>query len=153
MKIAWQYLDKRNAAIRALKDYESMGYILEHTAEEMRNIREKMEGCSAPILSGMPKAPWNPGAGEERMVRQMDEMDVQSARHQQAEEYMAWFQPAWEALSEDERYLLQQFFCCEDRQQIENIAEVCERFHIERTSAYKKKDRALAHLALLLYGK
>lgn len=153
MKIAWQYLDKRNAAIHALKDYESMEYILNHTAEEIRNIRDEMEECSAPVPSDMPKGPRNPQAGEERMVRQMDEMDVQSARYQQAKEYMGWFEPAWEALSEDERYLLQRFFCCEENRQIENISEICERFHIERTSAYKKKDRALAHLTLLLYGK
>ena len=33
------------------------------------------------------------------------------------------------------------------------IEEISERFCVERSSAYKKKDRALAHLALLLYGR
>ena len=35
MSIAWQYLDKRNAAISALKDYESMQYILAHTPSDI----------------------------------------------------------------------------------------------------------------------
>ena len=33
------------------------------------------------------------------------------------------------------------------------IEEISVRFCVERSSAYKKKDRALAHLALLLYGR
>ena len=30
MNIIWQYLDKRSAAVNALKDYSSMAYILAH---------------------------------------------------------------------------------------------------------------------------
>ena len=35
MNIVWQYLDKRAAAINALKDYSSMKYIIEHTDEDI----------------------------------------------------------------------------------------------------------------------
>ena len=35
MNIIWQYLDKRSAAVNALKDYSSMTYILAHTDEEI----------------------------------------------------------------------------------------------------------------------
>ncbi len=31
MNIIWQYLDKRNAAVNALKDYNSMQFIINHT--------------------------------------------------------------------------------------------------------------------------
>ncbi len=137
MNISWQYLDKRNATIGALKDYASMKHIFNHPVEEI----------DPPMLS---RQPGNPPSGE---VGDMDQMDVLSARFQQAEEYMAWFQPGWDALSEDERFVLNQFYQCEENKQIDNIYEICDRFHIERSTAYKKKDRALAHLTLLLYGK
>lgn len=137
MNISWQYLDKRNATINALKDYASMRHILSHTVEEI----------APPMLS---RQPGNPPSGE---VENVDQMDVLSARSQQAEEYMAWFQPGWDALSEDERFVLNQFYQSEENKQIDNIYEICDRFHIERSTAYKKKDRALAHLTLLLYGK
>ena len=39
MNIVWQYLDKRSAAISALKDYGSMAYILEHTGEDIALVR------------------------------------------------------------------------------------------------------------------
>ena len=41
----------------------------------------------------------------------------------------------------------------DESKQVDSVGEICERFHIERTSAYKRKDRALSRLTLLLYGK
>lgn len=64
-----------------------------------------------------------------------------------------WFQPAWEALSEEERFVLQEFYLNVEHKQTEAVLNICERFNIERSSAYNKKNRALQHLALLLYGK
>ena len=40
MNIIWQYLDKRSAAVNALKDYSSMAYILAHTDEEIAQVHE-----------------------------------------------------------------------------------------------------------------
>ena len=42
MSIAWNYLDKRSAAMAALKDYRSMKAILATTAEEIANVRQDM---------------------------------------------------------------------------------------------------------------
>ena len=42
MSIAWNYLDKRSAAMAALKDYCSMKAILATTAEEIANVRQDM---------------------------------------------------------------------------------------------------------------
>ena len=106
MSIAWNYLDKRSAAMAALKDYRSMKAILATTAEEIANVRQDM----------------------------------------------AWFQPAWDALGEDEKTVLTMFYLSENGK-TDAIEEISERFCVERSSAYKKKDRALAHLALLLYGR
>lgn len=153
MNICWRYLDKRGATIDALKDYESMKYIIDHTEEQIAEKQEDMAAISSPVLSGMPKGSRNPQAAEDRVLKGIDAIDVLEARYQDAMEYMAWFQPAWEALSEDESYVLSLFYQNEDSKQIDNLYEICEHFHIERTSAYKKKDRALAHLTLLLYGK
>ena len=70
----------------------------------------------------------------------------------QAVEYMAWFQPAWEKLSSDEQYVLQTFYADEDAQ-TSAVYAIADHFHIERSSAYKRKNRALAKFAILLFGK
>jgi hypothetical protein len=100
----------------------------------------------------MPSA-HDPKAGENKLAACIDEIDVLKERYRQALEYMNWFQPAWEALSEEERFVLQEFYLNVEHKQIQAVLNICDRFNIERSSAYNKKNRALQHLALLLYGK
>ena len=152
MNIVWQYLDKRSAAISALKDYGSMAYILEHTGEDIALVQDRMTAPRASVLTGMPSA-HNPTAGEARLASGIDEIDVLRERYRQALEYMEWFHPAWEALSEDERYVLTEFYLNDGQAQTDAVLNICERYAIERSSAYNRKNRALQHLALLLFGK
>lgn len=153
MNIAWLYLDKRSAAISALKDYESMKYIAAHAQQHIAEREGHMTSIGSPVLTTMPKGPSKPGAGENRIVKALDEINVIHEQRQRAQAYMAWFEPAWSFLSEDERFVLTHFFMCDEYKQVDNVLDICERYHIERSSAYKKKDRALARLTLLLYGK
>ena len=153
MNIAWLYLDKRNAAINALKDFESMSYIIENTHSEVASAQESMTSLGSPALSDMPKGPHNPHAAENKVIKAMDTITLLNERYQRALEYMAWFRPAWLALSEDEQFVLSRFYMDAESRQADSVCDICDRFHIERSSAYKKKDRALARLALLLYGK
>lgn len=153
MNIAWLYLDKRNAAINALKDYEGMNYIIQTAPSEIAATQECMTGIGGLALSDMPKGPHNPHAAEDRIVKAMDSISLLNERYRRAEEYVAWFLPAWQMLSEQERFVLSRFYMDDESKQVDSVGEICERFHIERTSAYKRKDRALSRLTLLLYGK
>lgn len=153
MNIIWQYLDKKKAAENALKDYKSMQYIIDHTDEEIATVHERMTALGSPGLSDMPKSPSNPQANENRIIKAIDQIDVLKERYRQAVEYMEWFQPAWMALSADERYVLEALCWCSDESQTDAVYAVCDHFHIERTSVYSRKHRAIQHLALLLYGK
>lgn len=150
--IPWQYIDKRAATINALKDYESMKYILQQTKEEIASAQERMTSIGSAALSDLPKGKRNPHAGEDRIVKAMDAIDILRERSRRAVAFMDWFQPAWNGLGEEEQFVLRHFFMEDATLQTDSVYEICERYHIERTSAYKKKDRALAHLALLLYG-
>ncbi len=93
MSIVWKYLDKRSAAVDALKDYSNMKFIIDHTDEEIKSTYEKMSGVSSPQFDGMPHS-HNPHAAEDRMVKGIEEIDVLKERYRQAVEYMAWFLPA-----------------------------------------------------------
>ena len=152
MSIAWQYLDKKNAAISALKDYESMQYILAHTPSDIALVESSMVQIDAPQLTSIPKGQRNPHSGENRIVKHLDSLNVLQERFRRAQEFCDWFQPAWQGLNGAGRFTLSCFYLETDGE-VDPVGAVCDHFHIERTSAYKKKDRALAHLALLLYGK
>ena len=144
MGIIWQYLDKRSAAANALRDYGRMEFIIRHTDGEIKAAYQKMGGISSPQFDGMPHA-HNPHAAEDRMVKGIEEVDVLKERYREAAEFMAW-----EELAEDDRYVLQCFYMGGDGPAVN---AVCERFQIERNSAYRRKSRALSKLAVMLYGK
>ena len=152
MSIMWKYLDKRSATIAAIKDYSSMQFIISHTAEEIKAERDRMSSTGSPRWDGMPHA-HNPQVGEERILNGIEEIDILKERYRQAVEYMEWFQPAWDQLSEDERYVLDAIYGEENEYGTNAIYSICDYFSIERSSAYNKKNRALSHLVILLFGK
>lgn len=151
MSIMWKYLDKKGAVIRALKDYKSMKFIIDNTDDEIKGLQDRMCSAPDPSLSGMPKV-HNPQAGEDRIIKVLDEIDVLKERYRQAMEYMDWFQPAWDPLTEDERYVLETFYTDEDSG-TGAVYVICDQYHIERSSAYNKKNRALDKLVVQLYDR
>lgn len=152
MSIVWKYLDKRSAAVDALKDYSSMKFIIDHTDDEIKAAYQKMSGVSSPQYDGMPHS-HNPQAGEDRIIKGIEEIDVLKERYRQAMEYMAWFVPAWNELTEDERYVLETFYGESNGYGSSAADEIADYFQIERASAYRRKNRALERLTILLYGK
>ncbi len=152
MHISWKYLDKRNATIKAIEDYEVMKFIIDHTEENIRLEEDRMSDLSSPGLNGMPHVK-NIHAEEDRIVKGLEEIDLLKERYRQAMEYMAWFQPAWEELNDDERLVLETFYQNGSFYGTYALEAVMERYKIAKDSAYKKKNRALDHLITLLYGR
>lgn len=152
MSIVWKYLDKRTAAVEALKDYPSMQFILENTDRNIAVEQDRMTSLGSPNLDGMPHG-HNPNATEDRILDGIEKIDVLKERYRQAVEYMQWFKPAWNELSEDERFILENFYLGPNEYGSGAIDYIAERFHVERTTAYNKKNKALNHLTVLLYGK
>ena len=152
MSIMWKYLDKRSATIAALKDYDSMRFIIKNTDEAIRAEREKMSSVASPNWDGMPHT-HNPNATEDRILKGIEEIDIMKERYRQAVEYMNWFQPAWEQLTEDERYVLETFYGDANSYGSNAVYYIASYFKIEQSSAYKRKNRALDRLTVLLFGK
>ena len=148
MHISWTFLDKYRAAIEAVEARNGMRFIIEHTPEEIQRVRSGMSSASAPIYSGTPHT-HDPKSGENRMLAGIDKIDALEERYRQAVEYFDWFDPAWEQLSDDDKYVLEEFFLSDD----DAAAEIARHFNIERTSAYVKRKRAVERLSYLLYGR
>ncbi len=152
MNVIWMYLNKKDAAVNALKDYGKMKHIIDHTDEEIQRVYSRIAGVGSPAIEKMPSAN-NPQAGEDQMIKGIEEIDVLRERLRQAKEYMAWFQPAWDALSDDDQFVLDAFFSDGNEYGAGAADVVAEHFCIERASAYRKKNRALDNLTTLLYGR
>ncbi len=149
MHISWNFLDKRKATVDAIEAYRSMDFIIRNTDEEIKQLRTDMGGASAVNLDGMPHA-HNPQASEEALIAKIDEIDIIKERYRQAVEYMEWFKPAWERLSEDDRYVLELFYMGGAPRTAEMVAD---ELGIDRKTVYVRKHRAETRLCVLLYGK
>ena len=150
MHVCWSFLDKRTATAAAVEAYYDMKYILENTDDEIRTVRVKMEGVGAVNMDGQPHGN-NDRATEDRIIDGIEKIDILRERYRQAEEYMAWFKPAWEHLTDDERFVLETFYM--ERDVGGAVDVIMQHYHIERSSAYNKKNKALVRLTALLYGR
>lgn len=151
MHISWSFLDKRNATKEAVRAYNSMKFIVSHTVDDIKEVRQRMGGATSPILDGLPHN-HNPQNRENGLLAGIDEIDLLKERYRQAVEYMDWFRPAWEQLNDDERYVLDVFYM-NGEEDSGGINTIMKQYKIEKSSAYNRKNRSLNHLAMLLYGK
>ena len=152
MNVVWKYLDKRAGAVAALKDFGSMKFIIENTDDEIKAAYDKMSSVGGVRYDGMPHTR-NLHAAEDRIINGIEEIDVLKERYRQAVEYMEWFVPAWEQLSEDDRYVLDTLYSEDNEYGSSVVDDIAEYFHIERASAYRRKNRAIDKLTVLLFGK
>ena len=152
MNIVWQYLDKKSATIDVLKDYESMEFIIESTDDKIKDVEDNMISVASTNFSGMPRSN-NTNGNESRIVNSINEIDILKERYRQASEYMNWFLPAWNKLNEEEQFILTEFYITDDINKTDAVQVICDKYKIERSSTYNKKNRAVQKLAVLLYGK
>ena len=105
MAIPWTYLNKRTATINALKDFNSMQRIIDSYHMDTEEVQSFLTGTNAATLVRLKKNK-NPRATESKIASTLDLVDVIEKRYLEAVEYMLWFKPAWDSLSEEHRYLL-----------------------------------------------
>lgn len=151
MNVLVKYFNKRNGTIEAMNDYGSMKTILQNTDRLIREAYENMESVGSPKVTGLLGA-HDPKAGEARLVSGLDDISILRDRYAQAKAYMEWFQPAWDALDEYEQYVLRTFYL-DSVSRCDAIEAICDHFHVERSTAYNKKNKALSRLSVLLFGK
>ena len=128
-----------------------MEFILDHTDEEIKKAETKMYGVGGQGMDGLPHGR-DVKSFENRIISGIEEIDVLKERYRQAKEYMTWFEPAWENLTDDERYVLDAFYMSGGTQESGAIL-VADHYNIDRSSAFRRKNRAVDHMSLMLYGK
>ena len=66
---------------------------------------------------------------------------------------MLWFKPAWAQLMEEEQYILKTFYSETNGYGCNAVYEIADKLNIEQATVYKRKNRALSRLQVLLFGK
>ena len=153
LSIIWKYLDKRTATINAIKDYDSMAFIIKSTEKEIERANDKLISAGGMKLNDMPKTTHDPKAGEKAILSVVDEINILQERYNQAMEYMSWFKPAWAQLTEEEQFVLKAFYSENNGYGCNAVYVISDKLNIEQSAAYKRKNRALSRLTVLLFGR
>ena len=90
---------------------------------------------------------------EHKILNHLERIDNRTRKYLQAMDYMDWFNPAWQALTDEERDVLEVCFLSGYESATDAIYEVQERLNVERSTAYNRRKTALDHLTSLLYGR
>ena len=148
--IAWRYLDKTAATVAAMRDYDSMRAIINNTPDEIKDVYEKITAPRSAALTGLPSHR-NPHAGEEKLVTQIDKLDVLRDRYGSALEYMAWFESAWGTLADTERMILREFYMT-GNQRSGATARLQSMLSYSDRQIDRLRSKAMSRLTVLLYG-
>lgn len=152
MSIMWNYLDKRRATVAALKDYNGMQFIIDSYQADLKLAKQQMIGVSSPHYDFAPGTTSKDNPTEHRLIHCIDQTAKLNERYQQAQQYFKWFEPAWQELSKDERFVLDACYRAPDQSMNQGLAILMDKYFIAKTTAYNRKNQALDHLTLLLYG-
>ena len=149
--IAWKYLNKPSATVAAMQDYDTMREIINITPQETKELYDRMISVGGRQLTGLPTS-WNPQAGEDRLVKSLDTLDVIQERYRQAVEYMSWFEPAWATLSDTEQMVLREFYMNGSLRSGANV-RLQQSLNYSHAQVDRVRSKALARLSHLLFGK
>jgi len=148
--IAWKYLDKQTATVSVLNDFENMTCIISLTPDGIKAVEDDMVSPRGSSVDDMPHAR-NLHSHEDKVLNSINKIDVLKERYKQALEFMNWFKPAWDTLSEEEQIILSEFYLVTGSK-TGVVGNLSEKLYIDRSNVYRRKEKALEHLTVLLYG-
>ena len=147
---AWYSLDKEKATIEALMEYEHMTCIINLTPDEIKTWEERLISPGSSVIDGLPK-PMNPHGREHMVVNGLLKINLMYQRYRQALEYMAWFKPAWDVLTEEEQIILSAYYMTGQNKKYA-VEDLASKLYISQSNISRRKMKALKHLRILLFG-
>lgn len=145
------YVPVREATIAILRDYHDQQWKAQQGKERISHINDKMfsmqrASSSTPVQGGGSKA-------EESLCGLIDRKQVAEYGYHRAKKYLNEFEPCWQRLNEEERYLLTERYV-ESRNDSDRRAwvERCrQKLNIEKSEIYDRSSAALNRLTKLIW--
>ena len=127
---------------RHLRRWRENEYILKTANAELKRLDDYM--FTSPSVIGSTPVQGGSSKQEERLCGLINEKMLIEASVEAAAAYFNELRPAWQALTEDERYMIYTRWI-EER----GVNEIMAKYHIEKSTAYNKSGEALARFASL----
>ena len=138
----------KSEAIEKLKQYEAKKQSLKSIPMEIARLESAMRSIRSATADGTPVQGGGSGR-EEMMLSNIVHREELERALEQAQKWIDLVDAGLEILSEEERLVLDRFYVHPARG---NVDRLCGELCIEKSQAYSKKDAALRHFTISLYG-
>ena len=138
----------KREAIDKLKNYEAHQKALETIPKEIRRLEINYASIRSATTDSTPVS----GGGSTRedvMLSNIIHRDELNRRLQESKLWVDVVDAALGVLGDEERLVLDQFYIHQARGA---VRELCERLNLEKSAVYDRRDKALRHFTLALYG-
>ena len=135
-------------AIEKLSQYEAKRQSLKSIPNEIARLEAAMLSIRSATADGTPVKGGGSGR-EDMMLSNIVHREELERSLDQAKKWVDIVEGGLEILSEEERLILDRFFI---HPAIGNVDRLCGELCVEKSSVYRKRDAALRHFTICLYG-
>lgn len=138
----------KTEAMEKLRRYDAMCHALRNIPEEMARLELDAKRIRSARVDATPVQ----GGGNRRDEQLLDNLVHRQELQwslQQAKRWVKMTERALSTLSPEEKLILHRMFILPERGSLERL---CQELGVEQASIYRRRDRALHHFTLALYG-
>lgn len=141
-------MDWKREAMEKLKRYNAMKQSLRSIPEEITRLELEMQSIRSATSDGTPVTGGGSGR-EDRYLSNIVHREELSRSLEQAKAWVSLVDTGLAILSQEERIVLDRFYI---NPAMGNVDRLCMELGIEKSQVYTRKNSALHHFTLSLYG-
>ena len=139
----------KHEAVDKLKNYEAHKLALESLPKEIRRLESSFAGIRSATTDGTPVSGGGGSTREDVMLSNIVHRDELKRRLKEARLWFSMVDKALAVLDDEERLVLDRFYIHRVKGAVEAL---CESLSLEKSAVYDRRDKALRHFTLALYG-
>lgn len=141
-------MDWKREAIDKLKCYEAKRTSLERAREELRRLEDDMTRIRSATTDGTPVS-GGTSTREDAIVNNITRREELKVAMREATAWVKIVDGGLAVLDDEERHILDRLYI---HRAMENVERLCDELHVEVATVYRRRDKALRHFTLALYG-
>lgn len=141
-------MDWKKEAVNDLKQYARRKAALVNLAEDIRELKARTYGSTAPATDAVP-VQGGTSTAEGRLIAAIDELDRKRDAYRIAKRQVDAVERGLATLTDQQRDILDKFFI---RRTPGHALTLAEAYHIEQSRVYQLKDEAVRDFTLARYG-
>lgn len=141
-------MDWKREAADKLKCYEAKRTSLERAQAELRRLEDDMTRIRSAATDGTPVS-GGTSTREDVIVNNIARREELKLAMKEARAWVKIVDSGLAVLDEEERHILDRFYI---HRANGNVERLCDELHVEVATVYRRRDKALRHFTLALYG-